>query len=636
MLDAAILDYEPLEDFDDLRFEGDWNFFKSIAGRTSKRSTPMKASDVFPNGSSASSGSTDSGVPASPSLFGSLRENVANGSPFRSMLSQPSISDLDDSATMRSVSADSTATISAATAVLSGENEIKPQRVTEILSAVLMILNLYEVNPAVTIQAFSQVFYWIFSELFNRILVRKKYLCRSKAMQIKMNITILEDWIRTKGLPIRIVTQHLEPLTQLLQWLQCSSQIRQFDALIGTLQSLKALNPLQMRRAVRNYRFEVNEGKMTEECAQYLAQLQKDWEKRRVQLGVAAERAKVHGQKATTDPDDAENGSTHIDTLFDGTQAMMDFVPQSGPECLGEMFESRHMLPFQLPTNKACLVATPPANAAFAHLPLTRGLSDGLKGSRSSSRSSFASGMPMGWCLPDEDVLRRLPPDFFRWLKERKAQLRREENASRTHRPSPAPSHPLRAILKDHVTPTKTMPSHPSGLSPLVEDEITPVLSASASYPTQTLVQPSPTLRSSQSLEALRQSAKMTFSPSPVDRHQRSESFELKDRPSSGFLPAQYQGHSEPRSTPLPSDGPLGSEGSYPSRKRLDSSSSGRKWWQMGSSAMPSDDHHAMQEFGSHHLGGATEGYGDQRGGQDLKSSSSTQSVSSVGRLWGR
>jgi hypothetical protein len=48
-----------------------------------------------------------------------------------------------------------------------------------------------------------------------------------------------------------------------------------------------------MRRAVRDYRYEVNEGKMTEECTQYLAQLQKDWERHRVKLGVEALRKEV-------------------------------------------------------------------------------------------------------------------------------------------------------------------------------------------------------------------------------------------------------------------------------------------------------------------------------------------------------
>ena len=48
-----------------------------------------------------------------------------------------------------------------------------------------------------------------------------------------------------------------------------------------------------MRRAVRDYRYEIDETRMTEECSQYLAQLQKDWERQRVKLGVAALRKSV-------------------------------------------------------------------------------------------------------------------------------------------------------------------------------------------------------------------------------------------------------------------------------------------------------------------------------------------------------
>lgn len=73
---------------------------------------------------------------------------------------------------------------------------------------------------------------------------------------------------------------------------------------------MKNINPLQvfsvpslngsilnllckMRRAVRDYKYEVNEGRMTEECIQYLTQLQKDWERHRVKLEVEALRKEV-------------------------------------------------------------------------------------------------------------------------------------------------------------------------------------------------------------------------------------------------------------------------------------------------------------------------------------------------------
>ena len=48
-----------------------------------------------------------------------------------------------------------------------------------------------------------------------------------------------------------------------------------------------------MRRALKDYRYEVQEGKMTDECSQYLTQLQKDWERHRVKIGVEALRKEV-------------------------------------------------------------------------------------------------------------------------------------------------------------------------------------------------------------------------------------------------------------------------------------------------------------------------------------------------------
>ena len=54
-----------------------------------------------------------------------------------------------------------------------------------------------------------------------------------------------------------------------------------------------------MRRAMKDYKYEVQEGRMTEECIQYLAQLQKDWERQRVKLGVEALRKEVMPSTAT-------------------------------------------------------------------------------------------------------------------------------------------------------------------------------------------------------------------------------------------------------------------------------------------------------------------------------------------------
>ena len=49
----------------------------------------------------------------------------------------------------------------------------------------------------------------------------------------------------------------------------------------------------KMRRAIRDYKYEVNENRMNDECIQYVIQLQKDWERHRVKLGVEILRKEV-------------------------------------------------------------------------------------------------------------------------------------------------------------------------------------------------------------------------------------------------------------------------------------------------------------------------------------------------------
>ena len=466
VLDAAMLDYENLEDFDDVRFEGEWSLFRSFAGKKKRETILPKASSVFANANSPVGGvSADPTV--SPSTFlDSKRETGSTNSPFQTPRRQ-STQDNRLASTPRSTSIES---IASAAMANGAADELGPTKITDILSGVLLILQLYEVNPAITIQAFSQIFFWIACELFNRILTRKKYLCRTKAVQIRMNITVLEDWVRTNGLPAKTATKHLEPVTQLLKWLQCLSQIREFDTLIGTIQSMKAINPLQMRRAVRDYRFEVNEGRMTEECAQYLAQLQKDWERRRVT-------SMTNDAAAWKDSDAPESGegtmedSTPIDSLFDGTTALVDFIPRSAPECLGELIDSRYMLPFLLPSDNTYLVATPPADAAFQHIFLQSPFLVDRFQSAPLSRSSTLSARPMGWALPRPNQLRELPQDFFVWLKDRKTELRHGRDSARPVKTLlPALDPPLGPSQKV-ILPARPIAGKIAGLPSVTEDE---------------------------------------------------------------------------------------------------------------------------------------------------------------------
>lgn len=80
-------------------------------------------------------------------------------------------------------------------------------------------MGMFGINPVLITQAFSQVFYWTACELFNRLLQRKKYLCRARALQISLNLSVIEEWVLEVGLP-RGVAVHFQPVRELLTWLQ--------------------------------------------------------------------------------------------------------------------------------------------------------------------------------------------------------------------------------------------------------------------------------------------------------------------------------------------------------------------------------------------------------------------------------
>jgi hypothetical protein len=138
---------------------------------------------------------------------------------------------------------------------------------------------------------------------------------------------------------------------------------------------------------------------MTEECSQYLAQLQKDWERQRVKLGVEALRKSVNiyslyrwtclileqiadrGDSDSDFDDDASsnqaNQAAHaaqassesesneaaaqksINNLFSRTFERSEWIPPKPPAVLGELLDSRHMLPLFLPSDPIHLGALP-------------------------------------------------------------------------------------------------------------------------------------------------------------------------------------------------------------------------------------------------------------------------------------
>ncbi|KAK9474621.1 dilute domain-containing protein C25B8.08 [Dipodascopsis tothii] len=164
-------------------------------------------------------------------------------------------------------------------------NQPSPRTVTSLLSSTLFILDLYGVHALIVGQIMSQIFYWINATVFGRIMANRRYLARTRAMQIRLNVSSLEDWARQKSrrlatAPARdqtlvdIVRSQLAPVVQLLQWLQCLSSLSGERADVeGTLRQLPELTPAQLVHVARKYRLEVGENALPRPALAYLQAL---------------------------------------------------------------------------------------------------------------------------------------------------------------------------------------------------------------------------------------------------------------------------------------------------------------------------------------------------------------------------
>ncbi|KAJ6621651.1 DIL domain-containing protein [Mycena sp. CBHHK59/15] len=482
LLDAALLDYSPLaSEFDSVQFESEWSFLRPFTGK--KKAPPP---------SSLSSGTIRTGLPPTPpspsrpaSPSGSISASTSRG-----------FSSLKQSFTRARAQ-------SASTPIQSFFSDAppppSPADVTTFLTALHTLLTLSDVNPALTTQLWSQVMYWTSCEIFNRILTRKKYLCRSRAVQIGMNLSALEEWVGQMGLP-RGVQSHFNPVRDLVNWLQCLSSITDFSNLVATIQTMNSINPLQMRRAVREYKYEVNEGRMTDECVQYLTQLQKDWERHRVKLGVealrkeigerdrdregsvssfATESQSISGQ--TPSIASSESSAQHgIDMLFERAQEKSSWEPVKPPQVLGELLDSRHMLPLSFPSDPRMLSALP-GKLIFPddRQPNAPATPD----SRSASRASEGSRGAMPWRSRNR-TLREVGIGTLQWVDGVRSAARwrhwanADDEEMRSYTPDNSDPNDGELAVNTHITPLTRKPSGRSKGRPSQggeAEEITPV-----------------------------------------------------------------------------------------------------------------------------------------------------------------
>lgn len=255
--------------------------------------------------------------------------------------------------------------------------QTSPRNITSLLSSTQFVLELYDIHSVINVQVMSQLLYWLGAEIFNRILNNRKYMSRTKALQIRMNISVLEDWARANNrLPehyeqgssissgetiIDAARRHLEPVHQLLQWLQASSSIGDdFEALISTLQQLTRLTPTQLIHAAKYYRAEVGENMLPKSGMKYLAALQEEIAERK-----ATEKAAKRDSKSTLStpnlpqgsPTTPTRGTTPDPSMSSGTRTPRD--DEKGDDDVPDhlFLDPAYVLPFTLPTSTDMLVS---------------------------------------------------------------------------------------------------------------------------------------------------------------------------------------------------------------------------------------------------------------------------------------
>ena len=256
-----------------------------------------------------------------------------------------------------------------------------PRNITSLLSSTLFVLDLYDIHSVITAQVLSQLIYWLSAELFNRIMSNRKYLARTKAMQIRMNISTLEDWARSNNRQpehyengsmtstgentVESARRHLEPLVQLLQWLQCFSSLGEdIESLSGTLQQLPRLTAQQLLHAAKYYRPEVGEKGISKSARKYITDLQKAAADRK-----AANRAKPRQSSGvpSPNPQQQKGADTSPSTPVKPTHNSLgshspapsrlsdEEEREDAPDDL--LLDPSYMLPFSLPTSTDMLIS---------------------------------------------------------------------------------------------------------------------------------------------------------------------------------------------------------------------------------------------------------------------------------------
>ncbi|KAG8456839.1 hypothetical protein GDO86_002575 [Hymenochirus boettgeri] len=106
------------------------------------------------------------------------------------------------------------------TSSMDGDNSYSLEAVVRQLNIFNSIMCDHGLDPEIIQQVFKQLFYMINSVSLNNLLLRKDVCSWSTGMQLRYNISQLEEWLRGKNLQASGGAQTMEPLIQAAQLLQ--------------------------------------------------------------------------------------------------------------------------------------------------------------------------------------------------------------------------------------------------------------------------------------------------------------------------------------------------------------------------------------------------------------------------------
>ncbi|KAL1140392.1 hypothetical protein AAG570_000324 [Ranatra chinensis] len=112
------------------------------------------------------------------------------------------------------------------------------------------LLSIHGIDPELICQFFKQVFYFLCASSLNNLLLRKEFCHWSKGMQIRYNLSHLEQWAREQKLQDQKIFEMLAPIIQASQLLQA----RKTDADVDSVAEMCSdLTPNQIVKLLNLY-----------------------------------------------------------------------------------------------------------------------------------------------------------------------------------------------------------------------------------------------------------------------------------------------------------------------------------------------------------------------------------------------